>query len=421
MAHIVVAPLLESGHVHPTLRLAKRLRERGHLVTYVGHRRVVAPEYPFAPWQDLFAKNGFAFVPIYTTPPSRRRTRGPALGLATMRQLARDTNAMLDFLARGGADEALSSLGADLILVDRDAPYLALIARALGLPTALFSCNLLFQEEDWLPLPWRREVLRRLRRHVLPRVGLMPRAYASVAALMARAAHPRSDLDDRHPQLPRLRGEHLPTIVFCPAAFDATPRPPGLVFSSPPVDLERFEPPFEWQGLRAHRRLLYCTAGSLGPAQIVGLQVIRRAIAVVGRSDDLQMVVSWALDPGLLGELPPNVLVQARVPQLSVLRRADVILCHAALGSILEAILLGVPILAFPGGFDQPLNATRIARHGIGLVGDQHGTSADELERMIRAVLADGKMRDRVRALGDQIRADPQREVEFVEGLLSAR
>lgn len=58
-------------------------------------------------------------------------------------------------------------------------------------------------------------------------------------------------------------------------------------------------------------------------------------------------------------QLPANILLRPRVPQLDVLKRADLFITHCGMNSTSEAIKYGVPIVAIPIDGDQPLVAMR--------------------------------------------------------------
>ena len=58
--------------------------------------------------------------------------------------------------------------------------------------------------------------------------------------------------------------------------------------------------------------------------------------------------------------LPKNVLLRASVPQLEVLKRADLFITHCGMNSTLETIKYAVPVIGLPLDGDQPANALRI-------------------------------------------------------------
>jgi UDP:flavonoid glycosyltransferase YjiC (YdhE family) len=59
------------------------------------------------------------------------------------------------------------------------------------------------------------------------------------------------------------------------------------------------------------------------------------------------------VDPAALGPIPPNVEVHAHVPQLAVLRRARVFVTPAGMGSTMESLYFGVPMVAVPQMAEQ--------------------------------------------------------------------
>jgi len=59
-------------------------------------------------------------------------------------------------------------------------------------------------------------------------------------------------------------------------------------------------------------------------------------------------------------KLPDNILIRAKVPQLEVLKRADLFITHCGMNSTSESIKYAVPVVAIPLDADQPTNAKRI-------------------------------------------------------------
>lgn len=68
--------------------------------------------------------------------------------------------------------------------------------------------------------------------------------------------------------------------------------------------------------------------------------------------------------------LPSHWRVQSFFPQVAVLHSGKIhaFVSHCGSNSVGEALLAGVPIICCPGGADQPANASRLARAGVGII-----------------------------------------------------
>lgn len=92
-----------------------------------------------------------------------------------------------------------------------------------------------------------------------------------------------------------------------------------------------------------------------------------------------------------------------RLPQRKILERAALMITHGGLGSIKECIWHRVPMLVAPQAYDQPANAARVTRHGLGSVLPD-GAGECEIEHAIRSLLVDERCRERIRAMSEQFR-----------------
>ncbi|MGH3671111.1 MAG: macrolide family glycosyltransferase, partial [Pseudonocardiaceae bacterium] len=88
--------------------------------------------------------------------------------------------------------------------------------------------------------------------------------------------------------------------------------------------------------------------------------------AFAGTPWQVVMSIGHRIDPAALGPLPGNVAAHPHVPQLSILRQARAFISHAGMGSTMEALYHGVPLLAVPQMPEQQLNAERVAELGLG-------------------------------------------------------
>jgi UDP:flavonoid glycosyltransferase YjiC (YdhE family) len=70
--------------------------------------------------------------------------------------------------------------------------------------------------------------------------------------------------------------------------------------------------------------------------------------------------------PSQLPTLPAGVHHERYVPFSAVLPQCAAFVHHGGIGSLAQGLAAGIPQLTMPMGFDQPDNATRLARLGVG-------------------------------------------------------
>jgi UDP:flavonoid glycosyltransferase YjiC (YdhE family) len=105
--------------------------------------------------------------------------------------------------------------------------------------------------------------------------------------------------------------------------------------------------------------------------------------------------------PALAGEslrLPANARAVAYVAHRSVFPHAALVISHAGWQTINAALADGVPLVCIPDGRDQPDNAARVLACGAG-VRESKRASPERLRAAIERALADGRLRERARAM----------------------
>jgi MGT family glycosyltransferase len=106
---------------------------------------------------------------------------------------------------------------------------------------------------------------------------------------------------------------------------------------------------------------------------------------------DLHLIISVdrEFDKSKLGLASKNVTIESWASQIDILRVASVAIIHGGLGSVKECIYYGVPMVVFPQGYDQPMNAKCVAHHKLGYYGDIETISLSELKSNILNALYD--------------------------------
>ena len=146
------------------------------------------------------------------------------------------------------------------------------------------------------------------------------------------------------------------------------------------------------------RPLIFCGMGSI----FANFGYFQRVIAAVAQHPewDLVLAIGRRLRIEQFGTVPDNVYIFQSVPQIDLLKRADIMLNHGGIGSIRESIFLGVPMLIYSHGhLDQNGCAARIAYHGLGLCGDIRSETPAEIAAKINRVLTDDRFRKNVETM----------------------
>jgi UDP:flavonoid glycosyltransferase YjiC (YdhE family) len=103
-------------------------------------------------------------------------------------------------------------------------------------------------------------------------------------------------------------------------------------------------------------------------------------------------------------KMPSNFFFFTRVPQLEMLKEADLFITHGGLGSIKEAIFMQAPMLVYPLdlSWDQKGNAQKIEFHHIGISGNFKNDGLKEIEEKVLKLLKDPVYKKNIIALSEK-------------------
>jgi len=89
--------------------------------------------------------------------------------------------------------------------------------------------------------------------------------------------------------------------------------------------------------------------------------------------------------------IPENVSVSKHLPQLAILKRCDMMITHGGSSSIRECILLGIPMIVIPLGYESEEYARRVSHHELGIWADYRRLSARDLSYCVSRIRDDTK------------------------------
>jgi UDP:flavonoid glycosyltransferase YjiC (YdhE family) len=375
MSTIVISILPELGHINSPLKLAKSLMARGHDVYFLGGG---------ADYKPYIEEHGLRYITLGESvgtgvfPNMRALLVSLLIERLGCRPLDQHLTHVVEVFRRE-IDDLVRNLRPDLFMIDPHTPEIPVIAQELGVPYVFFNNSLFNGLDDDTPL-------------------------AKTAPYLS----------------------HVPELILCPQEFDfPEPQDRGErkhYYVGAEVDLQRQEELFDWSRIDPDKRLIYCSFGSMPESYPNTQRLFETIIEAVRNLPQYQLLLKTGANFGHEGfkNIPANVLLVKRAPQLQILQRTSVFIMHGGLNGIKEALCYGVPMIVFPSASDQPRNAARVAYHRLGLAGDVLTVTVDQARALIQKVGETDLYRERANHFREIIRQyeEAQVSVMVVEAFL---
>ena len=137
--------------------------------------------------------------------------------------------------------------------------------------------------------------------------------------------------------------------------------------------------------------VIYISLGTI----VKGAKKFFRQCIEAFRDEPVDVIISAGkeFEAKRLKNIPSNVHIYFSVPQIEVLRMADVFITHGGMNSISEALVHGVPMIVIPFMADQPVNARQIENLGLGKRMDYKTIHAQTLRETVLSVLTDERIK----------------------------
>ena len=213
-----------------------------------------------------------------------------------------------------------------------------------------------------------------------------------------RAAHGLPD----DPGLAMLH-RHLVLSPFPPGYRDPGESYPATVRVIRPVPFDRSgtERLPAWVARLPHQPTVYLT---LGTAYNDRVAIFSSFIEGLG-DEPLNLIVTVGRDqdPSGFGPLPPNVHVERYIPQSQLLPRCDLVVTHGGSGTVIGALVHGLPLVVVPMSNDQSGNAARCAALGVGHAVPWAAMTAATARAAVLRVLRDTSYRRNAEQLRKEI------------------
>ena len=416
MAHIAFITAGVTSHLNSSYRVAHQLKSKGDLITFIS-ARVSARSQVLA--------QGFDFILLqneakFRNPDAQlKQTNGGITRYLDRAERIREAKMRRDFeTANNELEQHIAEIDPDLLIVDAELPTHIIRAMALDIPVLItdYHCsprrakgvpylgsNLVPTGKPWnqwaMSASWQLAYLQRRLKYSLGPVYYGRNYWMSVLKELARKRGLNFDAEFDLKQWHYLTPRNIRTLIWAAWEFDFPHDSENRDdYVGPMVQLLRREPvddPKYQQVLRAiarktrrgvERFLIFCSMGTIH----ANYDHFKRVIAAVSDKPDRDLILTIGhdLSPADFEPIPENVYLLPRVPQLDLLKRADIVITHGGISTVNECILLGVPMVTYSDGYyDRNGNAARVAYHGLGLRGDFHRDTPAQIAQKIDQVL----------------------------------
>lgn len=367
---LVVVPPLE-GHTNPTVALAAELTARGHEVAWTGHPEVVPGVLP--PGARFLAVAERA--PAEVVEAAAARNLAPARGALGFRVFWEEFVLPIAHHMVPGVEAAVDAFDPDVVVVDQHALAGAAVALRRGLPWVTSATTSADLVDPLAGIPKVAAWLRSRMTEVLTGAGVDPALAATVD--------------------PRFS----PHLLVAFTSQDLVGAPGDLLEHWAlvgPALAGRIDPtPFPWERLAGADPVVLVTLGT------VNWRAGARFLAVAAEALGDMAVQAVIVAPGdLVPDPPPGVLVVPRVPQLALLERTDLVVCHGGHNTVCESLAAGVPLVLAPVRDDQPFVTDQVVRAGAGVRVKFGRITAPDLRRAVSEVLGDPAYREAAARVG---------------------
>ncbi|MEV5319491.1 macrolide-inactivating glycosyltransferase [Streptomyces sp. NPDC052687] len=163
---------------------------------------------------------------------------------------------------------------------------------------------------------------------------------------------------------------------------------------------------------------------SLGSAFTKQPEFYRNCVRAFGDLPGWHLVLQIGrhVDPAELGDVPANVEVHSWVPQLAVLRKADLFVTHAGAGGSQEGLATATPMIAVPQAVDQFGNADMLQSLGVAQRLSTEEATPEALRTAALALVDDPEVAQRLKDIQAQMAQEggTRRAADLIEAELPA-
>ncbi|WP_459476500.1 macrolide family glycosyltransferase [Clostridium saccharoperbutylacetonicum] len=153
---------------------------------------------------------------------------------------------------------------------------------------------------------------------------------------------------------------------------------------------------------KENKKIIYISLGTIFNNSIEFYESCFKAF----KDMDVEVIMSVGkkIDINIFKDIPSNFSVCNYVPQLEVLKYADVFITHGGMNSTNEGLYYDTPLILIPQFADQPLVANRVAQLGAGIVIEKNEATPEMLKECVGKIFSDNSFKINSGKIGKSLR-----------------
>lgn len=153
---------------------------------------------------------------------------------------------------------------------------------------------------------------------------------------------------------------------------------------------------------KGNKKVIYVSLGTIFNNSIEFYENCFEALA--NMDVEVVMSVGKKTDINMFKDIPSNFIVRNYVPQLEILKYADVFITHGGMNSTNEGLYYDIPLILIPQSVDQPFVANRVAQLGAGIVIEKNIITPEILKQSVVTILSDNNFKINSEKIGKSLR-----------------
>ncbi len=366
------------GHINPTLPIVNELVKRGETIIYFSTEE----------FRDKIEQAGAKFKPYSFTVPKGTMAGGNFVKLIRMLLLATE-EVMLKTI------EYIRQLDPDYIIHDSMCPWGKYISKYFGIKAINTTSTFVFTEETTNKADRFKKKLMKM---------VLAEGISGVYEIVSIRRRLKIKYGVHANMLDLVRNIEDLNVVFTSLEFqpDGAKLGDKFKFIGPSIYDRKDAVEFSFERIKG-KKLVYISLGTIVNER---LGFYKECIKAFSKSDyNILIAVGNKLNKNNLGQTPANIIIENYVPQIEVLKCANLFISHGGMNSVSEALFFGVPLLIIPQQSEQVMVGKRVEELGAGICITEKRITSGDLFKTSIYIMGNSLFYESARKIGASFKA----------------